>query len=437
MQGLRFCRCSPICAWGQGRRHLGWLLASCGLYAAALGCKTIAIGLPVVLLILDVVVLHRFGEGRSTAGLWLEKLPFLALAVAAALVAIQAKGGPERLLDPDANGAPMFVRHTAVAAYGLDYHLCKTVWPANLSAYHYRPARMELTEGRFAGSLAVVATIGVAAVVLGRRWSVIPAALLAYATLLAPTLGLVSYDVMLAADRASYLATMPMFVLLAGGLVRWVTVSRWPRSLAIAIVAAGFGLIVVLSTMSRAQCRTWRDSETLVAHALRVGSGRDGLLVSNFGLDLIATGRGAAGMSQLRKAILIDPVDPDARENLGIALSTRGDAQGAFAQLAEAVRLAPDRFDLRHHLGLALFWEGRLAEAAEQLNEAARLAPDRAQVHVSLGDVLAAQKRHDEAAAHFAAALRLEPDHPGARNGLAELHRLLGPAQPRTPTAPY
>ena len=374
-----------------------------------------------MLLILDVAVLRRLGVGRSTAALWIEKLPFLALAVAAGLVAINAKGGSARLLDPDANGLPMIVRRLAGAAYGLSYHLRTTAWPAGLSAYHYRPARIDPTEARFAASLVVVAALGVVGLVLGRRRPAIPAALLAYATLLAPNLGLVSYDLMLVADRSSYLATMPMFVLAAGVLARWMAVSRWSRSFAVAIVASGIGLIVVSCAMSRAECRAWRDSETLVVHALRVGSGRDGLLLSNFGLDLIATGRGAAGMAQLRKAIRIDPVDADARENLGIVLGRRGDTEGAIAQLAEAVRLAPDRFDLHHHLGLALFWEGRLAEAAEHLTEAVRLRPDRAQVHVSLGEVLAALKRHAAAAAQFTEALRLEPDDPGALNGLAEL----------------
>src|SRR5262249_1182673 len=41
-------------ACGEGRRHLGWLWASVGLFAAALGCKAVAVSLPLVLLILDV-----------------------------------------------------------------------------------------------------------------------------------------------------------------------------------------------------------------------------------------------------------------------------------------------------------------------------------------------------------------------------------------------
>ena len=406
-----------------GRRRLGWLLVSAGLYAAALGFKAVAVGLPLVLLILDATVLHRLRGGRLPLGAWVEKLPFLVLAAAASFLAIRAKSGPERLLDPSPGGVAMAVQRAAVAGYGLCYYLRKTVWPVGLSAYHYRPPSVELSDPPFAGSLAVVAALGIATLFLGRRRPAIAAALLSYAAMLVPNLGLVSYDLMLVADRYAYLATMPLFVLAAGGLVRMVAVSRWPRALALAIVAIGLGLVVLWSAMSRAQCRTWRDSETLVAHALRVGSGRDALLVSHHGLDLLAAGRAREAMAHLQMAIRIDPADPDAWEDLGIALVKRGEIDRAITVFAEAVRLAPDRFDLHHYLGRTLSYKGRLEEAAEQFAAAVRLRPDRAQLRTALGEVLAALGRRDLAAVQFSEALRLDPDDPGARNGMAGLGR--------------
>ncbi len=408
---------------GEGQRHLGWLAASIGFYAAALGCKAAAIGLPLVLLILDVAVLRRLGAGRSTPGVWIEKFPYLVLAIAAAYFAVKAKTIPGRLLDPSTGGAPIAVQRVASAGYGLAYYPWKTVWPAGLSAYHYRPFPIEPAEPRFLWSLVAVAAVAALALALRRRHPAIPAALLSYAALLAPNVGLVSSDLMLVADRYSYLATMPLFVLAAGGLARGVVGSRWPRLVALGIVAMGLGLVVAWSAMSRVQCRTWRDSETLVAHGLKVGSGRDALLVSNYGLDLIASRRFAAGMAQLRKAIAIDPADADARENLGVTLFQRGDLAGAIVQLGEAVRLAPGRFEFRYLLGVALARSGRLDDAAEQLATAVQLRPDRAQLHVALGDVLAALRRRKEAATQFTEALRLDPEHPGAHRGLAELER--------------
>jgi Flp pilus assembly protein TadD len=300
-----------------------------------------------------------------------------------------------------------------------------------LTAYHYRRDPIDPAEPRFAGSLAAVAAFALVAA-LGRRRPAVPAAALSYAVLLAPNLGLVSYDLMLVADRYAYLATMPLFVLLAGGLARWATACRRPGPVVLAVVVAGLGLVGVLTASSWTQCRTWRDSETLVAHGLRVGSGRDALLESNFGVELFVRGRVARAMVHLRNAVRRDPADADARENLGDALARRGDLDGAIVQFVEAVRLAPDRFDLRHNLGLALTARGRLDDAAEQLAAAVRSRPDSARIHVSLGGVLAALGRRDEAAAQYAEALRLAPGLPDAVRGLGQLRRP-GRSRPITP----
>ncbi len=224
---------------GGVRRRLGWLFASASLFAAALCCKAVAMGLPVVLLILDVLVLRRVARRWSIPGILAEKILFLVPAIVIAVIAAKAK----LELLPNTDFRPSVARivagRVALAGYGLGYYLRKTAWPTDLSAYHYRPHRVEPSEPRFIGSLVTVGALGAIAYFLRRRWPSILAAALSYAALLAPNLGLVWYDLMLVADRYSYLATMPLFILAAGGLVRWVAVSRWPRTLALVIGATG------------------------------------------------------------------------------------------------------------------------------------------------------------------------------------------------------
>ncbi len=404
-----------------GRRRPGWLFAAVGLFAAALCCKAAALALPVVLLILDVLVIHRASSRRSIRGALAEKVLFLIPAIAIGQIALKAKFEPLPNNDFRPGLARIVAGRVALAGYGLGYYLNKTVWPRGLSAYHYRPDPVEPSQPRFTWSLAAVGSLGVIAYLLRRRWPSILAAALAYAALLAPNLGLVWYDLMLVADRYSYLATMPLFVLVAGGLVRWVTVSRRPRTLALLIAATEWCLIAISIAVTWAQCATWRNSESLVAHGLRVGSGRDGFLESNFGLDLLASGRVEEGMVHLHRAIRIDPADPDVHENLGIIMARRGDLAGAIVPLAEAVRLAPYRFELRHHLGVALANCGRLEESAEQLAATIRLHPEKAKAHISFGDVLAKLGRYDEAAAQYTEAIRLDRDNAGALQALGRL----------------
>ncbi|HEY7870609.1 MAG TPA: hypothetical protein VIF59_15370, partial [Methylomirabilota bacterium] len=71
----------------------GWRLAALGLAALALGSKSIVMGLPLVLLILDAYPLGRLGAGARDAfsarawPVWREKIPFALLAVATAAAA--------------------------------------------------------------------------------------------------------------------------------------------------------------------------------------------------------------------------------------------------------------------------------------------------------------------------------------------------------------
>ena len=66
-----------------------------GLLAAALLSKAVAVSVPLVFLILDVYPLQRLGGERGwwrDRGVWLEKVPFLALSLAFMVVAWRAKG---------------------------------------------------------------------------------------------------------------------------------------------------------------------------------------------------------------------------------------------------------------------------------------------------------------------------------------------------------
>ena len=379
------------------------------------------------------------GVPRPLRVLLAEKLPYLLPAIAASWMAIQARRRP--LLPP--RGSPdatlrMVARRAAVAGYGLSHYLEQTAWPGDLSAYHFRPNPIDPAEPRFTVRLAAVAIVAAVAYAMRRRWRGIPAAPCScYAVLLAPNLGLVQYGLMLVADRYAYIATMPLFVVSGPALIRWVAASGRPTTVAASIVAAGLPLVAGLTSMSWSQCRTWRDSETLWAAALRVNSGHDAILESNLGIELYDVGRTVEGMAHLRRAVEIDPADADARENLGIALLKQGDTSPAIAYLAEAVRLAPSRFEFRHHLGLALAGHGRLIEALEQLGEAARLHPRSADVHASIGEVFVDLRRRDDAIAEFTEAIRLVPNHRGAWQGLEKLRIRGRPAMRRSATSSH
>jgi len=116
--------------------RLRWYAASLGFFGCALLSKALAVGLPVVLLVLDVYPLRRLG-GTPRDGphrdvvkeVWLEKIPYVVMAMVAAGLAMAATPASAKAsLETLSLGS-----RALVAAYGLAFYLVKTVVPVGLS----------------------------------------------------------------------------------------------------------------------------------------------------------------------------------------------------------------------------------------------------------------------------------------------------------------
>src|SRR3989475_6818994 len=80
----------------RGERGRGWYWAAVGSFACALLSKSMAVNLPIVLLILDVYPLRHLGGAigwwsEPARRVYVEKLPFVLLATAAAAIAVMAQ----------------------------------------------------------------------------------------------------------------------------------------------------------------------------------------------------------------------------------------------------------------------------------------------------------------------------------------------------------
>jgi Flp pilus assembly protein TadD len=400
----------------------GWLAIAWLLFAAALLSKAVAVALPAVLLILDVYPLRRLGSepGRWTSSsvrhVWWEKLPFVGLGLVFMGVAIV---GRTREQDPFRIEAWGPGARLARASYGIWFYIIKSVVPINIAAYYSPPARIGL--GRLPFLLSLVATIAVSAALflLRRRWPGLLAAWLSYVVILAPNLGLVRTGIQIAADRYSYIAMIGLTVLLAAALAHaWRAAGR-ARCGALGLTAAGLATLAALAIATRAQCRTWRTSETLWTHALTHASGHGSLPHNNLGLALLRQGRLDEAKDHCAEALRLNSDYTDAHVNLGTILSRQGRNDEARAQFAEALRLHPDHPLARVNLGVVLLAQGQVPEALTQCAEGVRLDPANPHAHTSLGAVLYQLGRLEEAAAQYVEGLRIQPEDADAHENLA------------------
>src|SRR5947199_111543 len=399
----------------QGERGRSGYWASVGLFVCALLSKSMAVSLPVVLLILDVYPLRRLGGARGWWGeparrIYLEKIPFVLLALAASGGAFipQIEGRNMPSLDELS-----VLGRLAVSAYGLRFYLWKTVFPVSLSPLYELRGQDPLALP-FLLSYGVVPGVTALALILRHRLPGLPAAWLAYVVILLPVLGIFQNGPQIAADRYTYLAGLGWALLASAGML-----AAWRRR---SFLVTGLAVVLLLGfgTLTWNQVRVWHDSEKLWSHAVAIDPGSSiGQL--SLGLALARHGKLAEAVEHYEAALRLEPGYVDANYAWGNALARQGKLAEAIAHYEQALKTKPDHADAHSNMGAALVGQGKLAEAIEHYQQALRAKPDHADAHTNLGEALAQQGKLDEAIEHYRQALELRPESADAHNdwGLA------------------
>jgi hypothetical protein len=355
-----------------GPARPGWLLASTAALALALLSKGGALPLPVALLLLDVYPLRRTRD-LGWGHLLREKIPLFAVAVAGAVVVLQAvRSGA--VLTQMASVSP--VARVTAAAYSFTLSLFRFVWPISLSPLHEMPERIHLTDGSFALAGASAAAITIGLVGLWRWW---PGGLVAWvfsALMLVPTNLALRQGADLAPDRYSYLAGLGYAVLVGGGAVaaiRLIQRERLTRAVKWLTVTCAVAAVAALGLASWSFSGVWTESESLWRWAVDLdptcsvchGKLGESVLTGPDGITHVAEAEGL-----FRRAIALRPDLPDAYYNLGTALVLQGRYREAEVPLREYMTRVPGAASGPERLGLVYLLEGRHTEAVPLLREA-------------------------------------------------------------------
>lgn len=371
---LRYCAPAP----DQGRGDRKWYWASVACAGFALLSKSMAVSLPVILLILDVYPLGRLGGrtpgwlGGAARPVWIEKIPFILLSLAASVVALVAAlsaGAANSLARVGLGG------RIAVSLYSLTFYLWKTLVPRDLSPLYDLPFHVNPLARSFvvAGLTAVACTVVV--VMQRRQWPAVAAAWLVYAVILLPVLGLVHNGPQLAADRYSYLSCLGWALLAGGGLAYAWGAVRGTRAAPLRAAMSGLAVVIVvgLGVLTGRQIAVWRDTDTLWSHALAVSPSARAEL--NVGMMLARQGRLTDGVDHVEQALLRNPGFLDAYVGMGTLLTQQGRGKEALEYFALALKLNPRSAEAHNNLGLALEDQGRRAEAIAQYRAALESRP--------------------------------------------------------------
>ena len=401
--------------------------AAVGMFVLALLSKSMAVTLPVVLLILDAYPLRRLRpgvRGWATPGpwrIWLEKVPFVLAGVLVSVVAFRVLLSFAAPTSWDRLG---LLERVAVSAYSVAFYLWKTLLPLGLSPLYELFLPVRPFDWRFLLSAGVVLLITAAAFALRQRWPGLPAIWLSYGVMLFPVVGIFHKGHQIAADRYSYLPCIGWALLAGGGAVLALRRYRSARSgrgaLAVVLV---FSVIPLLAFTTWRQVKIWQDGVTLWRHAVRLDPASP-IAAANLGWELRGRGELAEAIAQSQRALLLRPDYAEAHLNLGLAKAAQGKAAEAERHLRRALEITPRSTSAQSGLGSFLEAEGRVDEAIDHFRQAVQINPRSAVAHNNLGVALARSGRTGEALAEFAEAVRLDPNFGQAQNnlGLALAH---------------
>jgi hypothetical protein len=395
--------------YARNRNWRGYLLA---LFFFALGLmsKPMVVTLPFVLLLLDFWPLKRVADSpgalASLKTLWLEKIPFFALAAAGSVVTYLVQAGGGAVWD-----LPLHERlANAVIAY-VSY-VIKVFRPTDLAIVYSHPNHWLVWFALMSAAL-----LGFWTILVLQNWRRRPFLLVGwfwFLGTLVPTIGIVQVGAQALADRYSYIPSIGLFIALVWGWAELVAMQpRWKN---ISVVVAG-GLLLGCVLVTAKQISYWRDSVSLFLHAIEVSP--DNYIAENaLGKAFEMKGEQTRALVLYENAVKLEPGYPQSQFNYAMSLMAFGHRAEAFDHLQTAARLDPQNPDIQFDLGTYFSGQGDWTNAARYFGNAIVLDPAFATAHRNYADELVSLGHFAEAVPHYREALRLQPTISGAKADL-------------------
>ncbi len=363
-------------------------------FAAAMLSKSIAITLPVALLII-----LWWKRGRVAREDVIRVLPFF-------LLAFVVGGADFWFYKSQGLGSFDYsmVERALLAARSLWFYVGKLIWPVGLAGVY------PLWEVRVSDPLGWLCVAATAATLAGlwmlrRRIGRGPLAyFLFFGVTLSPTLGFIDYHHMtysFVADRYQYLAGIGIIVLFAAGATR--LARELPPAAGRVVKGIALMTLVVLGLLTWNQAGVYKDELTFFNHVILHNPRARGAHY-NIGLEFYRQGRVAEAEKYFRRAVEINPRDTKSLYNLGEILRAQGKYEESLGTYLSVIGIKPESSGAFFGMGNALFELGRYSEALSSMRQSLVLGIDPSMVpasHHVMGQALLKMGQNEEAEIQF------------------------------------
>jgi protein O-mannosyl-transferase len=342
---------------------------------------------------------------HSVNWLLLEKIPFVLLSAASAIVTMKAQkaGGAVQSLT---RYSPLLRLETAAVAY-LRY-LGKAFWPTRLVALYPHPTTLYPVWQVVSALLFLVLVTFLVLRHRNRRY--LAFGWFWFLGALVPMLGLVQVGSQAMADRYAYIPLIGLFVIFTWLAADWVRSRRLPIAM---VIAPAIACLLVLGILTYRQVGYWHDTQSFWERTL-VLTDNNYVAHDSLGEYLARRGDTEEAAAHFRAALAIRPDDLPANLNLGTYEHGQGNLRAAIDRYQMVAFYAADptlRATAYGNLGSAYRQLGDTARAKQCFEEALEVQPNRPMPMVLIGLGLIAQKNGDfsEAVREYSRAMAAEP----------------------------
>ncbi|NOS68151.1 MAG: tetratricopeptide repeat protein [Candidatus Peribacteraceae bacterium] len=379
------------------------------LFILALLSKVMAMTLPAILILTDVLIEKRKWEWRML----IDKIPY---AMLSGIFLFVATAGKERII------ANHSLYETALmAAKSTVFYLQKFLLPVRLGVFYPYHGEISLFLPTFLiGTLIVIALIAGAAYFFVRRqrWATFGIAF--FLITLAPTF--INFhkggEMYFASDRYPYLPMVGLVFLIAMMIV--IREKGAPAGRPYShfwISCAGGGVIIALTTLSFFQTKIWDSPQALFGNTLRLYPESVAARVALASMDK-QMGRYDQAIKLLRDG-LAHGENLQLRMALGSVYAKIGRVDDAADQFTQALTLEPDNPEPFVALGVLDEYNKKIPEAMEKYSKAVDLDPSYVSARNKLGSLLLENGKKEAAEEQFRAALKWNPNAEGVLYNLS------------------
>jgi tetratricopeptide (TPR) repeat protein len=357
-----------------------WFIFSLIFFLISLLSKSMAVTLPLVLLLID-----WYKDRLKGRKIFMEKIPYFILSLLFGVMSIlsQSEGGATDIV-PDIS----FLNRLVLSCYAVLFYIFKLIMPIKLSVIHYYPV---VTNGLLPYGYYITPIILAAIVLLIVKFKfekkVLVFGSLFFILTISVVLQLFPVGESIVAERYTYIPYTGLFLIIAHYSSSFIKRKKNNINLRRSLIAVLLIYLLFMTVSAYQRVKVWEDGVSLFSDVL-----------DNY------------------------PDNYHAYHKLADAFETKGEQQKAIETYTKAIGISNEHSESYMNRGYLFMQSGSYAKAIEDFNEVLKIKPEYFQAYTNRGITYRKLKDNEKALNDFNKALSINPDDVVSMTEIAQVY---------------